>query len=1015
MPPPLNAFASRRYALVIDAGSSGSRLQIYSWRDPKAERQLVLSSVAPSNKGKGKEREREALRRLPRVEKGVQDGMGEWQKKVEPGISSLAASPITYDSVAEYIDPLMAHAINSIPPSQYASTPIYILATAGMRLLPSELSSKLIETTCDVLRKDYPFMVGSSQDPGGPCGETVRIISGEEEGLWGWVAVNYLMDGFGEPTELVPTSISSTLDHSSRVHPYGFLDMGGASTQIAFTPSDSEASAHRESLSSVKLRLLSGEDLDYDVFVASWLGYGTNRARERYVGTLVDKYELDRKGPDSTALAERHISDPCLPKHLTLHENSKLSPLSLASLSAEEAHQASLPHVLKGTGSFSECLLSLQPLLNKHLPCPSGQPHQCLFDALPTPKIDFDHHRFIGVSEYWYSSEHVFNLGGAWDFEEFEKKASEYCQTDWGAIQSKWINQSADKPRTGDGEVLDGEGRVVEVGRWGREVEIPRLQMQCFKAAWLVNVLHEGIGLPRTIDPHPSASSSSFESTESEASAKAAEKNLGPSQKKKKSSVRPAFQSVDTVGDTAISWTLGKMVIEASKGIAPSASSHSSSTISLDGFSYGERWFSFPARLREMNGIVGGSIESVGPWSYLLYLAVLLGVVGFFLKNFKRRILRSPKMSLAGGVGIGVSGAGGRKWRKGLEEGLSSGYNSASEEESGMGVNGSLTMASSSWSKSRSGRWPLTIAARVKHILFHRPNRPRALKQTRSAPIIMRSSSTPPPAPLAPPFMGSHSTFGRSGPALSSSSIFYQLSSGNIPSLAHSSTTVSPPSSPRRLYRPSSDLEPGSPDSPGSSVQLALSLEDEPGVSENETHALSSAPSFRSFTQTASGSGSPGVLGPTNGSAGGALRRFSSNASGGIAVDFHLTPLREILKKTLPPSSLPTLSAPSSLAGGSGWNDPPVGLLSGRPRPSSSSSNLSSSGGQFQTQTQAQEDIRSGVLTPPAGPASLGGSTRGSRNSSRVDLLGLSASGGLTGRGGFREFSRVVNSDGESD
>jgi Golgi nucleoside diphosphatase len=72
MPPPTSTESwlyARRFGIVIDAGSSGSRLQIYSWKDATVVRQL---------EGEG------SYNRLPKVEKGTRNP-NDWVYKVEPG------------------------------------------------------------------------------------------------------------------------------------------------------------------------------------------------------------------------------------------------------------------------------------------------------------------------------------------------------------------------------------------------------------------------------------------------------------------------------------------------------------------------------------------------------------------------------------------------------------------------------------------------------------------------------------------------------------------------------------------------------------------------------------------------------------------------------------------------------------------------------------------------------------------------------------------------------------------
>ena len=105
-------------------------------------------------------------------------------KKVSPGLSSMGDTP---DSAFEYIRPLLVFASQNIPKEKHKETPLYILATAGMRLLEKEQQEAVLANLRRGIAENFDFYF--------PDGH-LEIISGKQEGIYQWLAINYVLGKF---------------------------------------------------------------------------------------------------------------------------------------------------------------------------------------------------------------------------------------------------------------------------------------------------------------------------------------------------------------------------------------------------------------------------------------------------------------------------------------------------------------------------------------------------------------------------------------------------------------------------------------------------------------------------------------------------------------------------------------------------------------------------------------------------------------------------------------------------
>ena len=365
-----------------------------------------------------------------------------------------------------------------------------------MRLLKDAERKQLLDRICAYTRSNTGFKVSK-------CDLHFQVIPGETEGLYGWIATNYLLGGFDAPEDHV---------HGDGHHTYGFLDMGGASAQIAFAPNSTEAQRHANDLKLVRFRKVNGRPDEYRVFVTTWLEFGVHEARRRYLDSLKDKFG-----------SVQELPDPCLPKGL------KVGAVEGKILAPEEV-DGKEPHLI-GTADFGECLRATFPLLNKDKRCDDAP---CLLNGVHVPAIDFGVNHFVGVSEYWHTTHEIFEFAHkdkSYDWQTYQERVNEFCNQDWSKI-----------------------AKSVEAKKYGKKVTEITAAEVCFKASWLINMLHDGIGIPRVgLEDMPDGTNGTKQVLESA-------RNKG---------YTDAFQAVNKIDDTEVSWTLGKMVLYASSEVEP--------------------------------------------------------------------------------------------------------------------------------------------------------------------------------------------------------------------------------------------------------------------------------------------------------------------------------------------------------------------------------------------------------------------------------------------------------------
>ncbi|XP_047433214.1 ectonucleoside triphosphate diphosphohydrolase 7-like isoform X1 [Mugil cephalus] len=416
------------YGIVVDCGSSGSRVFVYYWPPHNGNPHTLLD-----------------IRQMKdRDHKPV-------VKKIKPGISTLANVPT---QASDYLHPLLSFAAAHVPRNKHKETPLYILCTAGMRLLPESQQSAILDDLVTDVPLEFDFLFSRSH---------AEVISGKQEGVYAWIGINFVLGRFdhadAEDATVEVTTGSQNQKPMSRRRTVGIMDMGGASLQIAYevpgaitfsSPQEEEAGK------SVLAEFNLGCDVEhtqhvYRVYVTTFLGFGGNMARQRYEDQLVNNtLAKNRFLTAQTGLSEdKPYLDPCLPVGLSdrvVRDNRTL--------------------YLRGQGDWSRCQEAVRPFLGLHngTMSPGG-----VYQA----PINFSNSEFYGFSEFYYCMEDVLRIGGQYNSDKYSRAATDYCSTKWSTLKQRLDNQL-----------------------FSQQADISRLKNQCFKSAWMYEVLHSGFRFP---------------------------------------------------------------------------------------------------------------------------------------------------------------------------------------------------------------------------------------------------------------------------------------------------------------------------------------------------------------------------------------------------------------------------------------------------------------------------------------------------------------------------------------
>ncbi|XP_056142940.1 ectonucleoside triphosphate diphosphohydrolase 3 [Lampris incognitus] len=356
------------YGIVIDSGSSRSNIYLYQWPGYKENETGVVTEMMNC--------------------KVSGDGISEMKVDVEKDAASWKAFKRCMDNITK-----------AIPAEKHSNTPLFLGATAGMRLLQQkdeQRSNEILESLRDYL-KSLPFMFHNAS-----------IISGAEEGLYGWVTVNYIMGNFLEK------NVWNAFVRPDGAKTVGSMDLGGASTQIAF-----EVEEDTRGSNYMQVQLYG---YPYNVYTHSFLCYGKNEIEKRVLDKII------KLSPDLT-----NVDSPCYPEGFNL----TIKASSIYDTECTEKPRNYDPNqdiTMVGAPDLDKC----KEVVNSLFDFKSCSATTCSFNGVEQPPVTGDYMAYAG---FFYTAR-ALQLNDTSDSDAFRAGIRKFCHTHWTVLKAEkhWIS-----------------------------------------------------------------------------------------------------------------------------------------------------------------------------------------------------------------------------------------------------------------------------------------------------------------------------------------------------------------------------------------------------------------------------------------------------------------------------------------------------------------------------------------------------------------------------------------------